>query len=61
MSDAPQSPAEQRVQELIADYLEAARTGQAPPREQWLADHPDLADDLKRFLDNHDHGSAVTG
>src|SRR5262249_17803781 len=34
-------------------YLDAEKDGQAPPREEWLARHPDLADDLRRFLDNH--------
>jgi hypothetical protein len=45
---------ESRLLELMAGWLEAARLGQAPPREEWLAQHPDLADDLKRFLDNQD-------
>src|SRR5947208_365441 len=44
---------EQRLERLMAEYLEAARAGQTPPREQWLGAHPDLADDLRRFLDNH--------
>ncbi len=43
-----------RLQELIAAYLEAAGKGQVPPREEWLAAHPDLTDELRRFLDNHE-------
>jgi hypothetical protein len=45
---------ESRLLELMAEWLEAARLGHTPPREEWLARHPDLADDLKRFLDNQD-------
>jgi hypothetical protein len=56
MTDKSPEPNEResRLLELMAGWLEAARLGQAPPREGWLAQHPDLADDLKRFLDNQD-------
>jgi len=56
MSEKPDGTSERdrRLQELIAAYLEAAGKGQAPPREEWLAGHPELADDLRRFLDNHE-------
>jgi hypothetical protein len=43
---------EQRLQDVIAAYLDAEKDGQAPAREEWLAHHPDLADDLRRCLDN---------
>jgi WD40 repeat protein/predicted Ser/Thr protein kinase len=36
--------------EVIAAYLEAAAAGQAPDREQLLAQHPHLADQLRRFF-----------
>jgi WD40 repeat protein len=45
---------EQRLEAVIAVYLEARHAGQAPPRDRWLGEHPDLADDLRRFLDNQE-------
>jgi hypothetical protein len=45
---------ETRLNEAIAAYLEAVESGRAPDREAWLAQHPDLADDLRRFFANHD-------
>jgi WD40 repeat protein len=41
---------EQRVNRVIAAYLEARRMGQAPDREALLARHPDLAAELKSFF-----------
>src|SRR4051794_30607121 len=55
MTDQPldSGEREQRLQEVIAAYLDAEKDGQAPARDEWLARHPDLADELRRFLDNH--------
>src|SRR3954447_20276748 len=55
MTDPPRESGEreQRLQDVIAAYLEADKDGRAPSRDEWLARHPDLADDLRRFLDNH--------
>jgi hypothetical protein len=44
---------EQRVAEVLADYLENARTGQAPDRRELLARHPDLAAELEEFFADH--------
>jgi WD40 repeat protein/tRNA A-37 threonylcarbamoyl transferase component Bud32 len=54
MSSPFQSPAarEERVNEVIAAYLDAAGAGRAPDREEFLARHPDLADELRAFLDD---------
>src|SRR5437868_7158200 len=56
MSSAPESSSarEERVIEAIAEYLEAAEAGRAPERDEFLARHPDLADELRAFLDDRD-------
>jgi hypothetical protein len=41
---------EQRVNQVIAAYLEARRLGQAPAHADWLARHPDLAAELTSFF-----------
>ena len=45
---------ERRVNQLLADYLEAQRLGQAPNREDLLRRHPDLAADLDSFFADQD-------
>jgi serine/threonine-protein kinase len=51
-SSGPSSEREQQLGEVLAEYLRAAEAGRSPDREQWLAQHPDLADELRSFLDN---------
>jgi hypothetical protein len=46
---------ERRVDEAIAEFLEAERAGRAPDPEAWLARHPDLADELRSFLADREH------
>jgi WD40 repeat protein len=46
---------EQRLDEVIAAYLEAERLGQQPDPQEWLARHPDLADGLRSFFADRAH------
>jgi WD40 repeat protein len=42
------------LEEVLATYLEAARTGHPPPRQELLARHPELATELEEFFAGHD-------
>jgi outer membrane protein assembly factor BamB len=50
---------EARLDELIVAYLEAVEAGRAPDRDEWLARHSDLADELRMFFVNHDRMAQV--
>lgn len=54
MSDRPSMAAdrERRLNEALAAYLEAAESGRPPDRQAFLAEHPDLADELDEFIKN---------
>src|SRR6516165_6700918 len=54
MTDNPASDRECRVNQILADYLEAERLGQTPNREHLLRRHPDLADELRSFFTDQD-------
>ena len=58
VNDASQR--EQRVDEVIAEYLSAVDAGQAPDPNDLIACHPDIADDLRRFFANRDHFERLT-
>jgi serine/threonine-protein kinase len=60
-SDRDRSSREQRVNEVIAVYLEAVRAGQAPDRDELIAGHPELAADLAAFFADHDKVVALAG
>src|SRR5262245_11705140 len=45
---------EERVNAILAAYLDAAAAGQAPDQAELLARHPDLAAELTSFLADHD-------
>jgi len=48
------SEREHRLERVLADYLHAVESGTAPERAGMLAQHPDLAGDLKSFFANRD-------
>lgn len=43
-----------RINSVIADYLEREAAGQNPSRDELLAQHPDLATELTAFFRDHD-------
>jgi WD40 repeat protein len=45
---------EKHLDEVLGDYLTAEAEGRAPPREELLARHPDLAADLAAFFADHE-------
>ena len=44
----------QRLDSVVAEYLDALASGPAPDRSEWLTRHSDLADDLRAFFADHD-------
>jgi serine/threonine protein kinase/tetratricopeptide (TPR) repeat protein len=52
--DDPAAPGSERLDTVLAEYLEAERLGRAPTRADWLAGHPDLTAELSAFLDDRD-------
>src|SRR5262245_46936350 len=59
MSIENPSAREERVNEVIADYLDAVAAGQRPDREAVLAQHPNLADELRAFFAGRDRLAEV--
>ena len=45
---------ERELVAILAAYFEAAEVGEAPDRTDWLARHPDFANDIVRFMDEQD-------
>src|SRR5262249_55430118 len=56
MSDDPEAltDREQRLNDVMTAYVEAADSGRAPDRAEILAQHPDLAGELQAFFADHD-------
>jgi tRNA A-37 threonylcarbamoyl transferase component Bud32 len=45
---------EERVNRIVAEYLQSIERGEVPDRAALLAGHPDLADELSAFFADHD-------
>jgi hypothetical protein len=55
------SAREQRVNEAIAAWLEARDAGHAPNPDEFIAQHPELSDELKLFFADHDRFERLAG
>ena len=55
------SSRQERLNQIIAEYLEAAEAGRAPDRQELLDRHPDLADELRSFFTDHDRMKELAG
>jgi WD40 repeat protein/serine/threonine protein kinase len=53
-SSSELSPRDQRVNEIIAAYLEAVDAGQSPDRQEILTRHPEMAAELSAFFADQD-------
>src|SRR4051812_7178984 len=51
----------QRVNEVLAAYLQAVDAGQAPSRQELLARHPELTVELQAFFADHDELDLLAG
>src|SRR5207249_3718896 len=53
LNDPLASEYQQRLERAIAGYLDDVAQGKPPDADELIAAHPDLAEDLRRFLENH--------
>src|SRR5438105_12956865 len=51
-SSTGRSERDQRLEQVLAEYVRSVDAGQPLARETLLAEHPDLADDLRSFFRN---------
>jgi serine/threonine-protein kinase len=56
-ADGPQR--DERLDELVAAFLQAVEDGQTPDRDAYLMQNPELADELRAFFANHDRMAHV--
>src|SRR5947207_3542551 len=52
ITEAP--PGQERLQEILLSYVEAAELGSAPERQAFVSEHPEFADDIAEFLASYD-------
>ena len=45
---------DERINDVIADYLKEVAAGRSPDRSALHTAHPDLADELQSFFADHD-------
>jgi len=50
MSSESNDPRSVLLNQVIFEYLAAVESGNATDREEFIRQHPDLADDLKSFF-----------
>src|SRR5262249_11554483 len=58
--DQARADREERLNEVLLAHVEALQAGRAPDRQQLLAEHPDLRDDLEAFFAGHDEVERLT-
>jgi serine/threonine protein kinase len=58
---SPEPLSDPRLHGIIAGYLQSEDVGQNTDREQLLAQHPDLADELRCFFADHDRMKQAAG
>jgi serine/threonine-protein kinase len=61
LDSGPVQEREQRLDELIARYVESSERDEAPDRHRLLAEHPDLAHELRAFFADQDGFDSLMG
>ena len=62
MTEDPSDPdgQEERLCEVLLHYLESSERGNRPDSAVFLARHPEIAPELKEFLETHDRLDGLT-
>ena len=51
MNEPKQNPLEFRVDELLAEYMQKADSGNVPDRDEFLRQHPELREQLENWFE----------